>query len=271
MSDQTKSTDLGTAVVTGASSGIGKVYADRLAKRGYDLILVARRASRLEALTRDLTDQYGVDVQAIVADLGNAGELEKVAQSIGSNTSVTLLVNNAGTSQVGMLGDNDWANLEPMIHVNITALTRLTLAVLPGFKKRDRGAIVNIGSVVGFHSYPGASIYSGSKAFVLNFTQGLQGELAGTKITVQLVAPAATISEIWDKQGFPLESLDPATVMTTEDCVDAALEGLDLGEKITAPSLADSQLLTNFETAGSTLLGTAQTGKPAARYALSQA
>ncbi len=173
MTKQTKGTNMGTAVVTGASSGIRKIYADRLARRGYDLTLVARRADRLEAVANNLKQQYGVAVQTIVADLGNAGELEKVAQAVGSDISVTLLVNNAGTNKAGALSDSKWSDIEAMIHLNVTALSRLTLAVLPGFKDRDRGSIVNIGSVVGFHSYPGNSIYSGTKAFVLNLTRGL--------------------------------------------------------------------------------------------------
>ncbi len=217
MSEQVQGTSMGTAVVTGASAGIGKVYADRLARQGYDLILVARRADRLEALAKDLKAQYGVTVQTITADLGNAGELEKVAEAIGSDMSVTMLVNNAGTNKVGLLADSKWIELEAMIHVNITALARLTLAILPGFKERNSGAIVNMASVLGFHSYPGISIYSGSKAFVVNFTRGLQEELADTGITVQLVAPAATVSEIWDIQGYPLSALPAEIVMTTED------------------------------------------------------
>lgn len=267
MSEQIQGTTMGTAVVTGASSGIGKVYAERLAQQGYDLILVARRADRLEALAKNLKAQYGVTVQTIAADLGNAGELEKVVQAIGSDTSVTMLVNNAGTNKVGLLGDLKWTELEAMIHVNVTALTRLTLAVLPGFKERNRGAIVNMASMVGFHQYPGISIYSGSKAFVVNFTRGLQEELAGTGIAVQLVGPAATVSEIWDTQGFPLSAVPADIVMTTEDCVDASLQGLAMGEKTTLPSVHNAQMLADYDAASSALFGASQqTGKPAPRY-----
>ena len=259
---------LGTAVVTGASSGIGKVYADRLAQRGYDLLLVARRADRLEALARELKERHGVNARALVADLGNATELERVAQTIAGDPSITMLVNNAGTNAVAPLADTKQENLQAILNLNVVALTRLTIAVLPGFKERDRGTIINISSAVAFQPYAYLSVYGSSKAYVSMLTRTLQDELAGTNVTAQLVTPAATVSEIWDVQGFPLSAVDPAIVMTTEDCVDASLRGLDMGERITVPSLGDVQLLANYEAAAKALFaGTQVTGKPAARYA----
>lgn len=262
--------NLGTAIITGASSGIGKVYADRLAKRGYDLTLVARRVSRLEALAIDLKANYGTRVTTMVADLSNSVELDKLAQAVAEDTSVTLLVNNAGTNTTGALSELKPKDLEAMINVNVIALSRLTLAVLPGFKKRDRGAIVNIGSVLGFQGYPSTSIYSGAKAFVLVFTRALQAELSGTSIVVQLVAPAGTISEIWDVQGFPLSNVPAEVIMTTENCVDASLKGLDLREKTTLPSVDNLQLLADYDAASAALFAASQTGKPAARYTVSR-
>lgn len=267
----TEQMGMGTAVVTGASSGLGKIYADRLAKRGYDLLLVARRADRLEAVAKELRDRYGVDAQALVADLGKAADLEKVAQTIGSDPSITVLVNNAGTNTAAPVANLKSENLHSIIDVNVTALARLTVAVLPGFTERDRGTIINIGSVLGFAAYPYTGVYSGTKAFVLNFTRTLQQELAATKIKVQLVAPAATATEIWDVQGYPLSAIDPKIVMTAEDCVDASLTGLDQGELTTLPSVHDEQLLRNFNEASSALFAGSQlTGKPAARYGLGQ-
>ncbi len=258
---------MGTAVVTGASSGIGKVYADRLAQRRYDLILVARRGDRLEALAKELRAQYGVSVQTIAADLGNAEGLNQVAQTLAADDSVTLLVNNAGTSTVGPLANAKAESLETLVNINIVALSRLTMAVLPGFLSRDRGAIVNIGSVVGLYGYPYTAIYGGTKAYVTNFTQSLQQQLIGTRVVAQLVAPAATVSEIWDVSGYPLSAIDPAIVMTTEDCVDASLHGLDMGEQTTMPSVHDAQLLANYDAASSALFtASQQTGKPASRY-----
>jgi short-subunit dehydrogenase len=259
---------LGTAVVTGASSGIGKVYADRLAARGYDLLLVARRGDRLQTIREDLQSRYPVRVEALVADLTNAGDLTGVVERVAADASITLLVNNAGTSAVGQLAETPQSTLTSMVALNITALSALTMAVLPGFQKRNSGTIINIGSVVGYAPYPMVPIYGPTKAYVLNFTQILQQQLAETGIRVQLVTPAATVSEIWDTFGVPLSTLDPAVVMTTEDCVDAALRGLDDGELITAPSVQDETLLRNFETAAGALLQGTQFGNPAPRYGL---
>jgi short-subunit dehydrogenase len=167
------------------------------------------------------------------------------------------------------VGEIKAPDLQAMIGVNITALTRLTVAVLPGFKRRNAGAIINMGSVLGFQSLPISSIYSGTKGFVLNFTRGLQDEMAKTNIIVQLVAPAAIATDIWEISGVPLSKLDPATVMKAEDAVDAALAGLDLGEKVTLPSVENLQLLTNYDTARLALLGSSQSSKPATRYSVS--
>jgi short-subunit dehydrogenase len=235
----------GTAIITGSSAGMGKLFADRLARRGYDLILIARRADRLDTVAKELKDKYGVAIQTLVADLGSAADLEKVVQNISKDESITLLLNNAGTSTLGSLTESKRPDLDAMINVNITALTRLTIAVLPSFKKRNSGTIINMGSVLGFNSLPISSIYSGTKGYVLNFTRGLQDELADTNIVVQLVAPAAIATDIWEISGVPLSQLDPATVMKAENAVDAALAGLDLGEKLTLPSVEDLQLLTN--------------------------
>jgi short-subunit dehydrogenase len=153
-----------------------------------------------------------------------------------------------------------------MVAVNITALAALTMAVLPGFKQRDHGTIVNVGSVLGFATLPVSSIYSGTKGFVMHFTRGLQDELANTKVRVQLLLPASTATEIWELAGVPLSNLDAATVMDAEACVDAALAGLDLGEAVTMPSVADDSLLTPFDEARIRLLQSSQSGTPAARY-----
>ena len=256
-----------TAVVTGASSGIGKVYAERLAKKGYDLFLVARRGDRLETLAKELTQQFGVQVKTQTADLGDSVQLEAVAKALSGNDQVTLLVNNAGTSFVGTLDGATVDQLNTLVNINIVALTRLSMAVLPGLKSRNQGVIVNIGSVLGFDGYPYAPIYGATKAFVQNLTKALQAELATTNVVIQLVAPASTVSEIWDVQGFPLSNIDPNLVMSTEDMVDAALVGLERKEKVTAPSVQDAATVTRYFEAASALFGASQqTGKPAPRY-----
>ncbi len=258
---------LGKAVVTGASAGIGKVYAERLAKKGYDLLLIARRADRLAAIAKDLAQQYGVHVEIQAADLGNAAQLETVAKAISGDNRITLLVNNAGTSFVGPLDGATVDQLNTLVNLNIVALTRLAMAVLPGLKSRNHGALVNIGSVLGFDGYPYTPIYGATKAYVQNLSKALQAELASTNVLVQLVAPAATVSEIWDVQGFPLSNVDPNIVMSTEDLVDAALVGLERKERVTAPSVQDDAAVIMYFDAGSALFAASQqTGKPAPRY-----
>ncbi|MGD0633760.1 MAG: SDR family oxidoreductase [Beijerinckiaceae bacterium] len=257
----------GTAVVTGASAGIGKVYANRLAGRGYDLILVARRGDRLADVAAPLREQFGVKVETVVADLANAADLEKVAEKIAADASVTLLVNNAGTATFGPVAQTGQGAIDAMNDVNLTALVRLTRAVLPGFKTRDHGTIINIGSVLGFAALPFSAVYSGTKAYVQFFTRGIQTEVAGTNVRVQLVCPAATATEIWEISGVPVTQFDPATVMSAENCVDAALAGLDLGEAVTLPSVEDpTLLLAAYASAAGAILSSSQNGKPASRY-----
>ncbi len=256
----------GTAVVTGASAGLGKIYADRLAQRGYDLILVARRGDRLETVAKSLRADYGVAVRTIVADLGVAADLEQVALAITRDKSITLLVNNAGTSTLSPVASTETAQLESMNNVNVTALARLSHAILPAFKESNHGVLINIGSVLGFHTLPISSIYSGTKGYVQSFTRGLQEEVAGTQVVVQLVLPSATATDIWELSGVPLEQLDQASIMSPEACVDAALAGLDQGETITLPSVEDSRLFAAYDAARTALFAASRSGKPASRY-----
>jgi len=262
----------GTAVVTGSSAGIGAVYAERLAARGYDLVLAARRTDRLESLAAALRERFGVDIRTETVDLGDAGQLETFARLIGSDESVTLLVNNAGTSTLAPVGETSLAAAAEMNDLNVRALVRLSLAVLAGFRQRDRGTLVNIGSVLGFKSLPPSTIYSATKAYVAMFTRGLAQELADTNVAVQLVAPAATATDLWEISGVPITALDPATVMTAEAMVDAALAGLDAGETLTMPPVEDFDRLTEaYDSAALALLGASQTGEPATRYRVATA
>ncbi|SDP14898.1 SDR family oxidoreductase [Phyllobacterium sp. OV277] len=266
MTNETEKNPLGTAVVTGASAGLGKIYADRLARRGYNLILVARREDRLQAVAETLRNSHGVKVDTIVADLGTVVDLERVATVLSTNADITMLVNNAGTSTLAKLGDTALSDVKSMTDVNVTALVRLSLAALPAFRQRNHGVIINLGSVLSFHALPISSAYSGTKGYVLNFTRGLQDEVAGTGVRVQLVLPAATATDIWDLSGVPLTQLEPGTVMDAEECVDAALAGLDQGELITMPSLEDVQVLKDYEEARLKLMAASRTSKSASRY-----
>jgi hypothetical protein len=254
------------AVVTGASAGIGAVYADRLAARGYDLILVARRTDRLKALSTRLAAAHGTKVDVVEADLTNDADITRVEKVIQANPAISLLVNNAGNSTLAPVAKTSEKDAAAMVALNITALTRLTHAILPAFIARNEGAIINIASVLAFHSLAISAIYSGTKGYVMNFSRGLQQELAETNVRVQLVLPASTATELWDLSGVPLASLNQASVMSAEDLVDAALAGFDMGEDITLPPVADATLWDKFDAARAALFGATQTSQPAPRY-----
>jgi short-subunit dehydrogenase len=256
------------AVITGASSGIGKVYADRFAKRGYDLILVARRKERLDAISAELQQKHGVNVGTLVADLTKREDLQKVGNALASNEHVAVLVNNAGTAVVGPSAEIPIDQVEFQLDLNARSVTYLSQAVLPGFIKRNSGILINLGSVLSFFAYPFSTSYSASKAHVLLYTIGLRDELANTGVRVQAVLPSNTYSEIWEVSGMGVDNLDPETVMSTEDMVDAALAGLDQGETVTLPSLEDASLWDAFDAARIKMFNATQTKKPASRYGL---
>lgn len=261
------SSNIGTALVTGASSGIGKVYAERLAARGYDLVLVARREDRLRAIAADLGPRFNVRAEALIADLSTPADAAAVARRIQNGGDVSIVVNNAGFSALSPLTETPDEVIAKMIALNITALTLLSKAALAAFRAKGRGTLVNVGSGAGFAAYPGIPVYGSTKAYVHLFTQSLQGEVEGSDVRVQLVLPGAVISEGWEVAGgAALEPLPDSIVMTTEDCVDAALSGLDQGERITAPSLHDASLLAAYEIAGTSLLQAVFDSRPAARY-----
>ncbi len=172
------STSKGVAVVTGASSGIGAVYADRLAKRGYDLILVARNADRLEAVASGIRGKTDRDVKVLPADLNDKASLAKVEFLLKNDKAITMLVNNAGVGSVATILQADVDKIEAMIGLNITALTRLTYAVAPSFVARGNGTIINIASVVGIAAEMLNGVYSASKSYVISFGHSLQKDLA---------------------------------------------------------------------------------------------
>jgi short-subunit dehydrogenase len=253
------------AVITGASSGIGSIYADRLARRGYDLLLVARRGDRLQHLATKLAQAYGIKAETLIADLAQEDDLARLESILASNPAIQILVNNAGIAKLSPLAETPVKESLAQIALNITALTRLTQAVLPAFKARNDGLIINIASALSLHALPVSAVYSGTKAFVLNFSRGLQQELANTGIRIQAVLPAATATDLWDISGVPLAALAPETVMSVEHLVDAALAGFDQGESVTLPSLADLGLWEQYDTARANLFTAMQTGKPAPR------
>lgn len=257
----------GVAVITGASSGIGAVYAQRLAERGHDLILVARNTDRLHALARRITDTTGRGVNVVTADLNDRLDRLGVETLLRDNAAITLLVNNAGIGSVSPLLSADVDKMEAMIDLNVTALTRLSYAAAPAFAARGRGAIINIASIVAIGPEILNGVYGASKAFVLALTQSMHHELADKGVRVQAVLPGATATEFWDIAGAGgHQALPQDWVMSTQDMVDAALSGFDQGEVVTIPPLQDGQDWTAYEASRRALSQRFSHAKPGARY-----
>lgn len=256
----------GTALVTGASAGIGAVYADRLARRGYDLILVARNKERLASLARRLVNETGRAVEIVAADLSADADLRQVEQILRTNPSISLLVNNAGVGATAPLMSSNVDKMQEMIGLNVTALTRLTYAAVPGFVVRNNGTIINIASIVAIAPELLNGVYGGTKAFVLAFTQSLVRELADKNIRVQAVLPGATATDFWDAAGKPVHELPQQIVMSAADMVGAALAGLDLGETVTIPALANYSEWERYETARLAMSDKLSNATPAPRY-----
>lgn len=256
----------GTAVITGASGGIGAVYADRLAQRGYDLLLIARDEIRLSAVADKLTKQHGVRVETLVADLTDKSALLRLEARLKTDRKVSLLVNNAGFGGTKSLVDSNVDDLENMIFLNVTVLTRLTAAVLPNLISRKAGAVINVSSVVAVNPDALNGTYSGSKAYVLNFTQSLFKTLKDTGVQVQAVLPGATRTEFWDRAGLPVHNLPEKNVMSAGDCVDASLVAFDEKELVTIPALPDVEVWNRYEQSRLALYPFLSNKNAAARY-----
>ena len=256
----------GTALITGASSGIGAIYADRLARRGHDLILVARNQTRLEELAARLRNETGRSVEILPADLNDDADLRRVETVLRTNSAISMLVNNAGVGGAAPLMASDVDAMDRMIRLNVLALTRLTYAAAPAFVERGSGTIINIASIVAISPETLNGVYGGSKAFVLAFSQSLQHELAEKGVRIQAVLPGATATEFWDVAGLPVSNLPAEIVMAAPDLVDAALAGLDQGETVTIPALEDKSEWDAYDAARRTMAGKLSRTKPASRY-----
>jgi uncharacterized protein len=256
----------GTAVITGASGGIGSRYAEHLARRGYELILIARDIGRLNTLCERLTSEFSGCVEGIAADLGDPGDLQRVEARLRADERITMLVNNAGTGATATLLDSQLTQIDQMIALNVRALTQLTHAVVPRFVARGAGAIINIASVVALAPELLNGVYGATKAYVLAFSRSLQHELSSKGVRVQVVLPGATATKFWADSGLPVEQLPPGVVMSAEDLVVAALAGFDLGEFATIPSLPDVADWNAYESALDALRPNLSRTLPAIRY-----
>jgi short-subunit dehydrogenase len=253
------------ALITGASSGIGKAYAQRLARRGYDLVLVARDQARLDALAGELRKD-GAAAEVLVADLTQSADVTRVEQKLESDPAISFFLNNAGIATVEPQLKTSVETIQTLIALNVTAATRLALAAGRAFTAQKRGAIVNMASAVAVNPERFNGVYSGSKAFLLALSQALTKELNENGVTIQTVLPGATRTEIWERAGTDVNRLPAERVMELDALVDAALKGLDLGERITIPSLPDIQDLENAESARLKLAPNLSRNQPAARY-----
>lgn len=257
---------LGTALITGASTGIGAIYADRLARRGHDLILVARDAGRMEALAATLRADTGRTIEVVAADLTDGDDLDRIARRLAHDASITLLVNNAGMSLNGGLLENEAPMLERIITLNITAPTLLASAAGKAFKARGKGAIINIASVLALVPEMFDGVYSGTKAYLLNLSLSLANQLADTGVRVQAVLPGATRTEIWERSGKDVDSFPPEIVMDVNHLVDASLLGFDRGETVTIPPLEDEGLWQTYHAARTALAPHLSRRDVASRY-----
>ncbi|MGB8922484.1 MAG: SDR family oxidoreductase [Pseudomonas sp.] len=253
-----------TVLVTGASTGIGAVYAERFAQRGHNLVLVARDQARLEALAARLRSEHDVAVDVIPADLTQLGDLTTVENRLRDDARIGILVNNAGAALSGHFVDQSTDSIAQLVALNTTALVRLASAIAPRLAKAGDGAIINIGSVVGLAPEFGMTVYGATKAFVLFLSQGLSLELSPQGVYVQAVLPAATRTEIWDRSGVDINTL--SEIMEVGDLVDAALVGFDRREPVTIPPLHEAQRWDDLQSARQGLLGQIRQSAVAQRY-----
>lgn len=253
-----------TVLITGASTGIGAVYAERFAQRGHDLVVIARDQARLDALAARLRSEHNVTVDVIPADLTQPGDLSNVENRLRDDARIGILVNNAGAALSGHFVEQSTDKVAQLVALNTTALVRLASAIAPRLAKAGEGAIINIGSVVGLAPEFGMTVYGATKAFVLFLSQGLSLELSPQGVYVQAVLPAATRTEIWDRSGVDINTL--SEIMEVGDLVDAALVGFDRREPVTIPPLHEAQRWDALQGARLGLIGQIRQSAVAQRY-----
>ncbi|HWK97216.1 MAG TPA: SDR family oxidoreductase [Pseudolabrys sp.] len=270
-----------TVLITGASSGIGATYADRFARRGHDLVLVARDKARMETLAARLRAETGVSVDIVVADLSESADLTRVEQRLRDDAAIGILVNNAGIAAPGGFEDGDPDLMEKLIKVNVTAVTRLAAVAAKRFVAPGGGGgggtgggggigtgggIINIASVLGLAPEISIGAYSASKSYVLTLSQSLNAELGARGLYVQAVLPAATRTEIWERSGRDVTKIEG--VMEAGELVDAALAGFDKRETVTIPPLPDAGQWEAFNAARLAMLPNFRNEHAAPRYKL---
>ncbi|THV12687.1 SDR family NAD(P)-dependent oxidoreductase [Rhizobium rhizophilum] len=259
---------MSSAIVTGASSGIGAVYADRLAARGYDLILVARDTERLSDRANRIADRYGVATTPLPLDLSRDGDMDTLLGRIRRDQSIDLIVNSAGVGPHATVIASDDVSLDRMVFLNVNVLHTLTVAAAKAFAARGSGAIINLASVVALMPERFNGSYAAGKAFVVSLSQALDAELRPQGVRIQAVLPGFTRTEIFERAGVDTSAIPTEMMMDPGDMVDAALAGFDAGEVITIPSLENEALWAAFESARLQMSPYLSLNKPAARFAL---
>ena len=257
----------GMAVVTGASSGIGRSYAERLASNGMDVVVVARRMDPLDALKREL-ERGGVKVRTIVADLARAEDVQRLVTEL-ATLPVELLVNNAGVAHYMPFAQLPVERAREIVDVNALAPVLLTRAAIPGMVARGRGAIINVASLLAFSGaaraphLPQRAVYAATKAFLVTFTEILAAELAGTGVKIQVVCPGVVRSEFHSRQGIDMSQVPR---MEPDQIVTASLSDLERGVVVSIPAMPDESAKARFDDAASTLLGVARRTELPERY-----
>jgi short-subunit dehydrogenase len=254
------------ALITGASSGIGQVYAKLLALTGHDLVIVARRSGRLEELARELRADHSIKVEVLAADLGYDEGVARVVDRIENGTEVDLLVNNAGYAARGKVAELDPDALEAMLRVNVFAMSRLSRSAMGRMIAMGRGSIINIASATAFLLLSGNAGYGASKSFVLAFTRHMQLEAKGTGVIVQALIPGVISTDFHRNAGADLGSFPPERVMTPEDLVIASLQALEMGELVCMPSLPEIKDWDAYVIAEQTVAGNLSRDRIASRY-----
>lgn len=267
-----KSNSRPRALVTGASSGIGRAFTERLARDGYDLTIAARRRDRLEELARRLRAEQHVNVEVVVADLSKAGDVHALEKRLASDEALELLVSNAGFGGYMPFIELDPEKAEELIQLKVVAVTRLARAALPGMLARGKGAIINVSSRLAFSAplgsgqLPKRATYAGANAFINVFSQLLQSELEGTGVHVQALCPGVVETEFHERVGIKPGTYPASIVMKPEDVVQASLAALRLGEVICMPPLEDASLLAHIQDDQRQMFEASRTGVLASRY-----